>query len=120
MFAARAGEFPAPAASYRHEHVSSARGRPRRIRSSDGSVPARARSALLPHARLAGRRRGSRAGDAAPRLAEARDVPGTLDTPRLAVRDRDERLPGLARTQGAPPPAAADDTGGRSTNEAAA
>ena len=43
-------------------------------------------------------------------MAEARELPGPLDLPRLAVPDRDERLPRRARA-----PAAASPVAGRRT-----
>src|SRR5260370_8022622 len=55
--------------------------------------PRRAAAALLPHARILRGRRGSRPGDVAPRMVEARHLPAPLDVPRVAVRDRHERLP---------------------------
>ena len=71
------------------------------VRGPRGALPAGAPGALLPHAGLARGLRGPRAGDVPARVAAAVDVRRPLHLPRLAVPDRDQRLP---RPPGAPPP----------------
>ena len=56
-------------------------------------LPGRAPGALLPHARLLRGLRGPRPGDVPARVAEAEELPGTLVVPRVAVPDRDQRVP---------------------------
>src|SRR6185437_1227409 len=60
-------------------------------------VSTRAGGALLPNARLDRGRRGRGPGDAATRLAQARDLPWPGDGTGLALRHRDQCLPGRAR-----------------------
>lgn len=71
--------------------------RPRRRRTgvprAHRPVPARAAGALLPDTRLADRRRGHAAGDAAGGLARAGRIPGALVGAVLAVPHRDQPVP---------------------------
>src|SRR5919109_3450881 len=75
--------------------------RPRIVHRERGALSARAARPLLPDARLVRGVRGPRAGDLPARVAPASDLRGPLLDARLAVQDRDERLPGRAR-QAAP------------------
>src|SRR5207247_227077 len=72
----------------------------------DGSPRARAARALLPHARLTPRRGGRAPGDAPPRVAPSRRLRGPQLLPRLALQDRDERLPALGDAPRSPADAA--------------
>ena len=56
-------------------------------------APGRAPRALLPHARLAARRRGRAPGDAAARVARAARLRRPKLAAHLALPDRDQRLP---------------------------
>jgi hypothetical protein len=77
--------------------LADARARRGGLSPAGGAAPGSPPRPLLPDARLAPRRRGRAPGDAAPRLAGAA-APGGPEQPlRLAVQDRDERLPGRAR-----------------------
>ena len=63
---------------------------------------ARADRLLLPHARLAVRGRGRRAGDVRARVAELRPLRGPRGAALVALPHRDERLPRHAERPGAP------------------
>ena len=72
------------------------------------ALPRRAAAALLPDRRLAPGRRGSRAGDAAGRVARAWTASRSALDAHVAVPDRDEPLPEpAARPRAARPPPAA-------------
>ena len=66
------------------------------------AAPVGADRLLLPHARVAVRGRGRRAGDADPRVAELRPLRGPRRAALVALPHRDERVPRHAERAGAP------------------
>src|SRR5215217_6568019 len=73
--------------------------RPRIVHRERGALSARAARPLLPDARLLRGVRGPRPGDLPARVAPASDVRGPFLAPRLALQDRDERLPRRPRQE---------------------
>src|SRR5919108_30336 len=71
--------------------------RPPLVHHQRAALSARAARPLLPDARLLRGVRGSRPGNLPARVAPASDVRRPLLAPRLALQDRDKRLPGRPR-----------------------
>src|SRR3954464_14933722 len=80
--------------------------RPDRVREPRRPVPGRAARPLLPHARLAARRRGRHAGGAAEGVARPRALRGAQLAALVALHDRHQHLPQCDR-----PPAEAGPAG---------
>src|SRR4051794_10452146 len=71
------------------------------VRGAGRAAPPRAPRPLLPHARLLRGGRGPRPGDAAARLAKARSSRTRRVVPRVALQDRDQRVPRRDQEPGA-------------------
>src|SRR5215218_4483958 len=76
-----------------HDATLEHRARPSLVHGKRGALSARAPRPLLSDARLLRGVRGPRPGDLPARVAPARDIRGPLVAPRVALQDRDERLP---------------------------
>ena len=97
------GDHPYPTERARRALPSPPRGRATSRRSPGSPRPTGAscrRTATGCSGSLRGLR-GPRPGDLSARVAEAQELPGSLDLPRLAVPDRDERVPRRARAAAA-------------------
>ncbi len=99
----RMSTTPEAASERQRALLAAARQRRRgRFRPPARTAPRRAARALLPHARVGARRRGRAAGRAPARLAGAAPFRGAQLSARLAVPDRDQRLPERHRAPARP------------------